>query len=94
LDDDNIFLPMQERRVADRGGWKGRYVMPTSADTVVNAYRRWFDDRGPPPYAAAAADEHRRLIGGMVDKAALLDRKSQHTDHCTSCTGALKNSIK
>jgi hypothetical protein len=24
LDDDNIFLPLQERRVADLGGWKGR----------------------------------------------------------------------
>ena len=30
----------------------------------------------------------------QVDKTALLDRKSQHTDHCKSCSGALKNAVK
>lgn len=31
LDDDNIFLPLQERRVTDMGGWRSNYVMPTAA---------------------------------------------------------------
>lgn len=41
LDDDNIFLPLQERRVAVDGGWRKSYVLPTAADTYVSAYRRW-----------------------------------------------------
>lgn len=41
LDDDNIFLPLQERRVKDMGGWRSNYVLPTGADTYVSAYRRW-----------------------------------------------------
>jgi hypothetical protein len=92
LDDDNIFLPLQERRIADVGGWKGNYVMPTAADTYVTAYRRWFDLAGAPPHAAASADAYRRMLDGAApDKASLLNRQAQHTDHCTSCSGALKN---
>ena len=87
LDDDNIFLPLQERRVADVGGWRGNYVTPTAADAYVNAYRAWFDAAGPPPHAAHAVDHFR---SAPLDKAALLDRYSQHTAHCTSCLGALR----
>jgi hypothetical protein len=91
LDDDNIFLPLQERRVAADGGWRASYVTPTPADTYVNAYRRWFDAAGPPPYAAHAVDA---LRGKPLDKAQLLDRYTQHTAHCTSCSGALANACK
>lgn len=91
LDDDNIFLPLQERRVQDAGGWKDTYHMPTKADVLVSAYRRWFDNHGPPPYAPYAVDEQRYRL---VTKEELLDRKSQHTDHCKSCSGALKASKK
>jgi len=68
--------------------------MPTSADAYVTAYRRWFDKTGPPPHALGAKDTHAQMLHGQVDKAALLDRKSQHTDHCKSCSGALKNAVK
>lgn len=88
LDDDNIFLPLQERRVAADGGWRNSYIMPTPADTYINAYRRWFDAVGPPPYAAHSVDA---LHGRPLDKAYLLDRYAQHTAHCTSCAGALAN---
>jgi len=92
LDDDNIFLPLQERRVKAEGGWRGNYVMPTSADTLVTAYRRWFDGVESVPYSPGSVDIHASMLqGGQVDKAALLDRKTQHTDHCVSCSGALKN---
>ena len=87
LDDDNIFLPLQERRVHDMGGWRPNYVMPTGADTYVSAYRRWYDAAGPPLHAAHAVDH---LQAAPLDKAALLDRFSQHTSHCKSCSGALK----
>lgn len=88
LDDDNIFLPLQERRVADVGGWKRGYVTPTSADLFVNTYRRWFDAAGTPPHASHAVDYFR---GAALDKATLLDRYAQHTKHCTACSGALAN---
>jgi hypothetical protein len=79
LDDDNIFLPLQERRVQDQGGWKGvdghnGYVTPTSSDTFVNAYRKWFDQVPPPPHAAHARDLLRDV---PLSKEHLLDRYAQ-----------------
>ena len=91
LDDDNIFLPLQERRVGALGGWRANYVMPTPADTYVSAYRRWFDAAGPPPHAAHARDF---FASAPLSKADLLDRYAQHTAHCTSCAGALRNAKK
>ena len=35
------------------------YIMPTSADTFVTAFRTWFDRAGPPPHAPSAVDEYR-----------------------------------
>ena len=91
LDDDNIFLPLQERRVTDVGGWRGNYVTPTSADAYVRAYRRAYDAAGAVPHAKHAVDYFRQ---GPLDKEDLLDRFSQHTKHCASCSGALKNAKK
>ncbi|CAE7465706.1 PAO [Symbiodinium sp. CCMP2592] len=90
LDDDNIFLPIQERQVQDAGGWR-TYIMPTSADTFVTAFRTWFDRAGPPPHAPSAVDEYRSR---QPTRAELLDREAQHTAHCASCTGAVRNSRK
>merc|ERR1712032_1434373 len=87
LDDDNIFLPRQERRIQDAGGWR-QYKMPTSADTFVRAYRQWFERVGAAPYAAASVDEHRARV---PSKQELLDRGAQHTSHCKSCTVAVRN---
>lgn len=87
LDDDNIFLPMQERRVQDVGGWR-RYIMPATSDNFVKAYRRWYDRAGDVPHAACAVDEHRAKA---PSKEELLDRKAQHTAHCRSCSGALRS---
>lgn len=89
-DDDNIFLPIQERQIQDLGGWK-KYKMPTDADAFVRAYRQWYDKVGTPPYSPFAEDEYRSR---MPTKEELLDRKLQHTDHCTSCSGARKNAIR
>lgn len=96
LDDDNIFLPLQERRVRDQGGWKGRdgklgYITPTAADMYVNTYRKWFDAVTPPPHASHAVDVQR---GVPLNKEVLLDRFSQHTAHCKSCQGAHSNAQK
>ncbi|CAE7354829.1 PAO [Symbiodinium natans] len=90
LDDDNIFLPIQERQVQDAGGWKN-YIMPTSADTFVTAFRTWFDRAGPPPHAPSAVDEYRSR---QPTRAELLDREAQHTAHCKSCTVAVRRSRK
>ena len=75
--------------VQDLGGWRGPqgYVTPTAADAFVNAYRKWFDSVPPPPHAAHARDLLRDV---PLDKEVLLDRYSQHTVHCSSCSGALK----
>ena len=57
----------------------------------MSAYRRWYDAAGAPPYAKYAVDTFRST---PLDKAALLDRYSQHTAHCKSCAGALATARK
>jgi hypothetical protein len=53
--------------VTAEGGWRGNYVMPTSADLFVNSYRRWFDAVEKVPYAAGSVDVHAPLLqGGQV----------------------------
>lgn len=94
LDGDMILLHHQERILQEKQkmeSWKTAYKLPTSADRLVIEFRRWFDkycqETLPwekvemthlPP---SSFDENRRKI---------LDRYHQHTQHCSSCRGALK----
>ncbi len=102
LDGDAVLLHLQERELAARrrrgeaDGWQAAYRLPTSADRLVIAFRRWLDRWGGPDWA--------HLLGGGQDRPvdaaagemplprgeALLDRYHQHTRLCSSCRGALR----
>lgn len=94
LDGDMILLHQQESFLQQRQAvesWKTIYKLPTSADRLVIEFRNWFDKYcfGELPW---------REVGIMVppspqindNRAVLLDRYSQHTQHCSSCRNALK----
>ncbi|EWM25140.1 pheophorbide a oxygenase [Nannochloropsis gaditana] len=94
LDDDNIFLAVQERRLLDPAGsssasWVKRYYMPTKADLFVAQFRRWIDTYGKGgPFGALTADALEELDYKTLPDV-LLDRYHQHTRHCASCSRAL-----
>jgi hypothetical protein len=88
LEDDHIFLSVQQRRLAAAGGdWQKAYYLPTKSETYIAAFRRWvskFGRGGPfgPPKQFVPFDwRHPEL---------LLDRYAQHTKHCASCSNALQ----
>jgi phenylpropionate dioxygenase-like ring-hydroxylating dioxygenase large terminal subunit len=92
LDGDMILLRQQEYIVRQQHqNWKTAYKMPTTADRLVIEFRKWFDRYcgGQLPWSEVGitptnlnVDESREVV---------LDRYSQHTQHCSSCRGALKN---
>lgn len=43
LDGDMILLHQQERFLQEESDWKTAYKLPTSADRLVIAFRKWFD---------------------------------------------------
>ncbi|MEM8642851.1 MAG: Rieske 2Fe-2S domain-containing protein [Cyanobacteria bacterium P01_G01_bin.54] len=84
LEDDQIFLHLQERTLAEsHTNYAKACYLPTGSDRFVLAYRRWVERFGA-PFAdqGFAPAETRREI--------LLDRYHSHTAHCQSCLGALK----
>ncbi|MGL5876876.1 MAG: Rieske 2Fe-2S domain-containing protein, partial [Xenococcaceae cyanobacterium] len=92
LDGDMVLLRQQEYLFKqEHQSWKTAYKMPTTADRMVIEFRKWFDRycNGQLPWQEVGitpknlnVDEHREVI---------LDRYRQHTQHCSSCRGALKN---
>ncbi|MEC4985591.1 MAG: Rieske 2Fe-2S domain-containing protein [Oscillatoria sp. PMC 1068.18] len=90
LDGDMILLHQQEYFFQQKQAhetWQSAYKLPTSADRLVIEFRRWFDKYcdGKLPWNEVNVkqiNEHREVV---------LDRYKQHTQHCHSCRGALKN---
>ncbi len=94
LDGDMIFLHYQENFLQQRKSeksWKSAYKLPTSADRLVIEFRNWFDKycHGQLPWqeVGISIPENPKINHNRKD---LLDRYSQHTQHCSSCRGALK----
>jgi len=89
LDDDNVFLTVQERRLAARGGdWQQSYYLPTKGDLFISTFRKWITKIGrggpfgpPQPEQLEPYDWRQPEL--------LLDRYAQHTKHCASCSKAL-----
>jgi hypothetical protein len=90
-----VLLQQQEYLLQQRqalGSWKTAYKMPTGADRLVIEFRQWFDkySQGKLPWSEvginalgyAKINENRKQV---------LNRYEQHTQHCSSCRGALKN---
>ncbi|MEC4812191.1 MAG: Rieske 2Fe-2S domain-containing protein [Scytonema sp. PMC 1069.18] len=95
LDGDMILLHQQEtifqkRKIA--GSWRTAYKMPTSADRLVIEFRNWFDKycHGQLPWNEVGihAPENIQINDNRQE---VLNRYKQHTQHCSSCRGALKN---
>ncbi|QQE66441.1 cell death suppressor protein Lls1 [Leptolyngbya sp. BL0902] len=85
LEDDQIFLHIQERELEKAGAkpYAQACYLPTQADRYVLAYRKWLSDFQADPFPG-------QPLPPEQTKAALLDRYSSHTQHCGSCRVALK----
>lgn len=87
LDGDMILLHRQESLLRNTD-WKTAYKMPASADRLVIEFRNWFDRYcdGKLPWNK---DGIAAATVGETSRESLLDRYSQHTQHCSSCRTAL-----
>ncbi|MEO0405769.1 MAG: Rieske 2Fe-2S domain-containing protein [Cyanobacteria bacterium P01_A01_bin.135] len=86
LEDDQIFLHIQERLLEKAGTkpYAQACHLPTQADRYVIAFRKWVSDFQADPFAGQS-------LPPEMTKTALLNRYESHTKHCSSCRTALKN---
>lgn len=94
LDGDMILLHQQERFFQHKKlveSWKTAYKLPTSADRLVIEFRNWFEKycNGHLPWDEVGINF---LQNSNINdsRTVLLDRYKQHTQHCSSCRGALR----
>lgn len=93
LDGDMIMLHQQEyflQQKQPQESWQSVYKLPTSADRLVIEFRKWFDKycHGQLPWGEVGVTAPKKEI--LSDnRQFLLDRYSQHTQHCHSCRKAL-----
>ncbi|MGB2923900.1 MAG: Rieske 2Fe-2S domain-containing protein [Limnothrix sp.] len=85
LEDDQIFLHLQERELEKSSkNYAQTCYLPTSSDLFVLAYRKWVETYGEPfPTEAFAPADIRHET--------LLERYHSHTENCVSCRNAVKN---
>jgi phenylpropionate dioxygenase-like ring-hydroxylating dioxygenase large terminal subunit len=94
LDGDMILLHQQEHFLQQQQqleSWKTAYKLPTSADRLVIEFRKWFDKycQGKLPWnEVGLSTPEQTTINDKREE--ILDRYRQHTQHCSSCRGALK----
>jgi len=98
LDGDAIVLQQQnaylkQRQEREEKSWKTAYQMPTSADRLVIEFRKWFDRycQGKLPWHQLELNQIAAQYNINENRQEILDRYNQHTKHCSSCRGALKN---
>jgi phenylpropionate dioxygenase-like ring-hydroxylating dioxygenase large terminal subunit len=87
LEDDQIFLHHQERYLEASGGssnYSKVFYLPTKADLYVSELRQWVNLYNSDPFID-------RTLPPSQTKIQLLDRFTSHTQHCISCSNALKN---
>ncbi|HAJ59765.1 MAG TPA: pheophorbide a oxygenase [Cyanobacteria bacterium UBA8543] len=93
LDGDMIVLHQQEYFLQHKQqeSWQTAYKLPTSADRLVIEFRKWFDQycHGQLPWQEVGLSPSEK-DQPCNDRQFLLDRYRQHTQHCSSCRGALK----
>jgi phenylpropionate dioxygenase-like ring-hydroxylating dioxygenase large terminal subunit len=87
LEDDQIFLHHQERYLAAKGGsarFSKAFYLPTKADAFVAELRKWVNQFDADPFPGES-------LPPRLEPEVLLDRYHSHTQHCKSCSGALRN---
>jgi hypothetical protein len=96
FDGDGVFLHMQGERMKRAKLKHGDYHTPTSADIMVNAFRRWLDKAADVTRVAGTVQAAKVALGDGEDvykikrtRAELLDRYTSHTDKCKICLAAL-----
>jgi hypothetical protein len=72
--------------------WKTAYKLPTNADKLVIEFRNWFDKhcQSKLPWQEIGINGSEPTTINE-NRAEVLDRYKQHTQHCSSCRTALKN---
>ncbi len=84
LEDDQIFLHLQEREIAASAQkYTQACYLPTGSDLFVIAYRKWVESYGEP-------FPHESFAPADVRQESLLERYHSHTENCRSCQTALK----
>jgi hypothetical protein len=93
LDDDNIFLAVQERRLVMKEGdttasWNKNYYLPTKADLFIAQFRKWVSQYGGGgPFGPLTKHDLSEI--DLRTPELLLNRYDQHVRHCSSCSRAL-----
>ena len=85
LEDDQIFLHLQERYLEAQGGssnFAKAFYLPTGADRFVTGLRQWVNQYQADPFLGEA-------LPAALSSAQLLDRSHSHTQNCASCRQAL-----
>eukprot|EP00210_Caulerpa_lentillifera_P001834 g1764.t1 len=91
FDGDSVFLSVQDRKIKTKGlNFKAskEYYVPTSADLLVMAFRKWFETEGE--YGAVYGGDKMPLNEIKLAKHEMLNRYEQHTKHCSTCSRYLK----
>lgn len=85
LEDDQIFLHLQERMLEKAGekSYAQACYLPTQADRYVIAFRKWVSDFQADPFPGQSLPPEQPID-------ALMDRYHSHTKHCGSCRSALQ----
>jgi phenylpropionate dioxygenase-like ring-hydroxylating dioxygenase large terminal subunit len=85
LEDDQIFLHLQERLLEKAGSqpYAQACYLPTQADRYVIAFRKWVSDFAADPFPGQS-------LPPEWSTDALMDRYHSHTQHCGSCRVALR----
>ncbi|KAK1282143.1 hypothetical protein QJS10_CPB22g01238 [Acorus calamus] len=90
LDSDLYLLHLEERKIQDAGAsnWLKACFVPTKADALVVAFRKWLRNYADNQIHWGTKD------GGVLPptppKEQLMDRYWSHVVHCRSCNAALK----
>lgn len=85
LEEDTIFLNGQQNILLFNN--KNLYKLPTSSDTPTILWRKWLNNTEPIPWKSNRLNK--KYI--WATRSELLDRKTFHLDHCTTCQKAYNN---
>lgn len=92
FDGDGIFLHKQGNRMRQSGLTYRDYSTPSSADVLLNAYRRYLD--AAVQKSGERLSELEELTAAQYPdnepRSVLLDRYESHTKHCSICQSALQ----